>query len=132
MAKTVKRAYRYRFYPSPSQEAELLRTLGCVRKVWNLALEARTEAWYQRRERVTYVQSSAMLTGWKQSEELGYLNEVSSVPLQQALRHLQGAFVSFWEKRSRYPGCCWPTAGPRFDVAAVAGAALISVTRWPA
>jgi putative transposase len=103
MARTVKRAYRYRFYPSPGQEAELLRTLGCVRKVWNLALEARTEAWYQRRERVTYVQSSAMLTEWKRSGELGYLNEVSSVPLQQALRHLQGAFVSFWEKRSRYP-----------------------------
>src|ERR1700756_705287 len=61
MAKTVKRAYRYRFYPSPEQETELLRTFGCVRKVWNLALDARTEAWYRRRERVTYVQSSAML-----------------------------------------------------------------------
>jgi helix-turn-helix protein len=42
MAKTVKRAYRYRFYPSPGQETELLRTFRCVRKVWNLALEART------------------------------------------------------------------------------------------
>ncbi|HEX6450764.1 MAG TPA: RNA-guided endonuclease TnpB family protein [Trebonia sp.] len=103
MAKTVKRAYRYRFYPSPEQEAELLRTLGCVRKVWNLALDARTGAWYQRRERVTYVQSSAMLTEWKRSDEYAYLNEVSSVPLQQALRHLQGAFASFWDKRSRYP-----------------------------
>src|ERR1700745_123376 len=103
MAKTVRRAYRYRFYPSPGQEAELLRTFGCVRKVWNLALDARTEAWYRRRERVTYVQASAMLTEWKQSGELGYLNEVSSVPLQQALRHLQGAFASFFDKRAKYP-----------------------------
>src|ERR1700741_2156967 len=103
MAKTVKRAYRYRFYPSPGQETERLRTFGGVRKVWNLALEARTEAWYQRRERVTYVQSSAMLTEWKHSDELAYLNEVSSVPLQQALRHLQGAFASFWDKRAKYP-----------------------------
>jgi len=103
MAKVVKRAYRYRFYPSPVQAAELSRTFGCVRKVWNLALEARTTAWYQRQERVTYVQSSAMLTGWKQSEDLAYLSEVSSVPLQQALRHLQGAFAAFWEKRARYP-----------------------------
>jgi putative transposase len=28
---------------------------------------------------------------------------VSSVPLQQALRHLQAAFVAFWAKRSDYP-----------------------------
>src|SRR5246127_1082328 len=103
MAKTVKRAYRYRFYPSPGQETELLRTVGCVRKVWNLALDARTEAWFQRRERVSYVQSSAMLTEWKRSQEYAYLNEVSSVPLQQALRHLQGAFASFVDKRAKYP-----------------------------
>jgi putative transposase len=103
MAKVVKRAYRYRFYPSPEQAAELSRTFGCVRVVWNLALEARTTAWYQRQERVTYVQSSAMLTEWKRSGDLAWLAEVSSVPLQQALRHLQGAFVNFWEKRARYP-----------------------------
>jgi putative transposase len=103
MAETVRRAYRYRFYPSPEQEAELLRTFGCVRKVWNLALDARTEAWYQRQERVSYVQSSAMLTEWKRTDELAYLNEVSSVPLQQALRHLQGAFAAFWDKRAKYP-----------------------------
>ncbi len=103
MAKTVRRAYRYRFYPSPTQVTELLRTLGCVRKVWNLALEARTAAWYQRQERVSYVQSSAMLTAWKRTDEFAYLNEVSSVPLQQALRHLQAAFAAFWDKRSAYP-----------------------------
>ena len=103
MAKLVKRAYKYRFYPSPEQAAELSRTFGCVRLVWNKALDARTAAWYQRQERVTYVQSSAMLTQWKASEDLAFLNEVSCVPLQQALRHLQGAFASFWEKRSRYP-----------------------------
>ena len=103
MAKLVKRAYKYRFYPSPGQAAELSRTFGCVRVVWNRALEERTAAWYQRQERVTYVQSSALLTGWKKSGDLAYLNEVSSVPLQQALRHLQGAFAAFWDKRARYP-----------------------------
>jgi putative transposase len=101
--KLVKRAYKYRFYPTPEQETELLRTFGCVRKVWNLTLDARTEAWYQRHERVSYVQSSALLTEWKRSDDFGYLNEVSSVPLQQALRHLQGAFSAFWDKRAKYP-----------------------------
>jgi putative transposase len=103
MARVVKRAYKYRFYPSPEQAAELSRTFGCVRKVYNLALAARTQAWYQRAERPSYVQSSALLTEWKRSEDLTYLREVSSVPLQQALRHLQGAFAAFWENRAAYP-----------------------------
>ncbi|SNT64115.1 putative transposase [Asanoa hainanensis] len=103
MGRVVKRAFRYRFYPSDAQAAELARTFGCVRKVYNLALAARTEAWTVRQERVSYNATSAWLTGWKKNDELAYLNEVSSVPLQQALRHLQAAFVSFWSKRARYP-----------------------------
>jgi putative transposase len=103
MTKVVKRAYKYRFYPTPEQAAELSRTFGCVRKVWNLALQARTTAWHQRHERVTYLQSSAMLTQWKRSEDLTFLAEVSCVPLQQALRHLQSAYARFWHKQARYP-----------------------------
>ncbi|MFI1742506.1 RNA-guided endonuclease InsQ/TnpB family protein [Streptomyces sioyaensis] len=101
-ASPVKRAFKYRFYPSDVQAAELSRTFGCVRKVYNLALTARKEAW-SRQERVNYAQTSAMLTEWKKSEELAYLSEVSSVPLQQSLRHLQSAFASFWERRTRHP-----------------------------
>jgi putative transposase len=99
----VKRAFRFRFFPSVAQEVELLRTFGCVRLVYNRALEARTQAWLGEQRRVNYVQTSALLTEWKKTDGLAFLNEVSSVPLQQSLRHLQTAFTSFWEKRSRYP-----------------------------
>ncbi|MFE2703745.1 RNA-guided endonuclease InsQ/TnpB family protein [Streptomyces mirabilis] len=102
MTTHVKRAFKYRFCPTDAQAAELSRTFGCVRKVYNMALAARTEAW-ARQERVSYHQTSAMLTAWKKTEELAYLNEVSSVPLQQALRHLQTAFTHFFGKRARYP-----------------------------
>jgi putative transposase len=44
MVKMVMRAYKYRFDPTPEQAQELCRTFGCVRKVWNLALAARTAA----------------------------------------------------------------------------------------
>ncbi|MFF3889353.1 RNA-guided endonuclease InsQ/TnpB family protein [Streptomyces sp. NPDC001914] len=98
----VKRAFKYRFCPTDAQAAELSRTFGCVRKVYNLALAARTEAW-TRRERVSYNQTSAMLTAWKKTEQFAYLNDVSSVPLQQALRHLQVAFTNFFGKRARHP-----------------------------
>ncbi len=101
-AAQVKRAFKYRFYPTDEQAAELSRTFGCVRKVYNMALAARTEAW-ARQERVNYNQTSAMLTAWKKTEELAFLNEVSSVPLQQTLRHLQAAFTHFFAKRAKYP-----------------------------
>ncbi|GAA4608275.1 RNA-guided endonuclease TnpB family protein [Actinoallomurus liliacearum] len=103
MTPRVKHAFKYRFHPTDAQAAELSRTFGYVRKVYNLALEARSEAWWSRRERVGYNDTSAMLTAWKKTEDLGFLNEVSSVPLQQALRHLQTAFANFFAKRARYP-----------------------------
>ncbi|MGW3656776.1 RNA-guided endonuclease InsQ/TnpB family protein [Streptomyces sp. NPDC005151] len=102
MTTHVKRAFKYRFYPTDAQAAELSRTFGCVRKVYNMALAARTQAW-ARQERVNYNQTSAMLTVWKKTEELAYLSEVSCVPLQQTLRHLQVAFTNFFGRRAKYP-----------------------------
>ncbi|MEH1997383.1 RNA-guided endonuclease InsQ/TnpB family protein [Nostoc sp.] len=99
----TEKAYRYRFYPTPEQEQLLRRTLGCVRLVYNKALHTRTEGWYAHRERIDYKQTSAMLTNWKQQEDLQFLNEVSSVPLQQGLRNLQKAFTNFWAGRNKYP-----------------------------
>ncbi|TDC57162.1 transposase [Actinomadura sp. KC345] len=103
MARQVKRAFKYRFYPTDEQAAELSRTFGCVRLVYNKALAERTRAWESERRRVSYGQCSAVLTAWKKTPELGFLNEVSSVPLQQALRHLQAAFTGFFAGRANYP-----------------------------
>jgi putative transposase len=103
MGELVKRAYKYRFYPTPQQAQALNRTFGCVRKVYNLALDARTRAYATERRNISYVETSAMLTEWKKTEDLAYLNEVSSVPLQQTLRHLQAGFAAFFDRRARYP-----------------------------
>ncbi|MER5422200.1 RNA-guided endonuclease TnpB family protein [Streptosporangium roseum] len=103
MARIVKRAFKFRFYPTPEQASELARTFGCARLVYNKALEERSRAYTLEGRKVSYVQSSAALTEWKRTEELAFLNEVSSVPLQQALRHLQAAFTNFFAKRAKYP-----------------------------
>ncbi|MGK7895112.1 MAG: RNA-guided endonuclease InsQ/TnpB family protein [Xenococcus sp. (in: cyanobacteria)] len=99
----VERAYKFRFYPTADQENLLRRTIGCVRLIYNRALAARTEAWYERQERISYIKTSSLLTGWKKLDELNFLNEVSCVPLQQCLRNLQKAFANFWGKRAKYP-----------------------------
>jgi len=99
----TQQAFKYRIYPTPEQETLLRRTMGCTRLVYNRALATRTEAWYERKERVGYVETSSMLTQWKKQEDLHFLNEVSSVPLQQGLRHLQTAFTNFFAGRAKYP-----------------------------
>ena len=99
----MEKAYSFRFYPTPEQESLLRRTLGCVRLVYNKALHLRTKAWYEKQQRVGYTETSSMLTEWKKQEELDFLNEVSCVPLQQGLRHLQTAFTNFFAGRTKYP-----------------------------
>ena len=99
----IKRAYRFRFYPTPEQELILARTFGCARFAYNYMLRLRTDAWIQRQERIGYHETSAALTALKKQPEYAWLNEVSSVPVQQALRHLQTAFNNFFAKRARYP-----------------------------
>ncbi|WP_293347188.1 MULTISPECIES: RNA-guided endonuclease TnpB family protein [unclassified Microcoleus] len=97
------KAFSYRFYPTPEQEILLRRTIGCTRLVYNRALAARTEAWYTEQKRVGYAETSSMLTEWKKTEELDFLNAVSSVPLQQCLRHLQTAYTNFFDGQAKYP-----------------------------
>ena len=99
----VKRAYRFRFYPTPEQEQNLAKTFGCARFAYNHMLRLRTDAWYKDQKRVGYHETSALLTELKKQPETLWLNEVSSVPVQQSLRHLQTAFGNFFAKRAKYP-----------------------------
>lgn len=98
----MKRRWNFRCYPTPEQEQILACTFGCARFVYNRFLHERTVA-FQRGKHMNYGQSSAALTELKRQPEYVWLNEVSSVPTQQALRNLQTAFRNFFEKRTRYP-----------------------------
>ncbi len=98
-----KRAYQYRIYPTDEQKQILARTFGCARFVYNWALRLRSDAYYERQERISYHQTSAKLTELKKQPEYAWLNEVSCVPTQQALRHLDKAYRNFFEGRAEYP-----------------------------
>ncbi|SED64652.1 RNA-guided endonuclease TnpB family protein [Rhodococcus koreensis] len=101
--RVVRRAFKYRFYPTAVQAEQLARTFGCTRYVYNRALAERSRAWLQEQRRVTYADTSKMLTGWKRDPETAWLAEPSKGPLQESLRQLQGAFDRFWRGQSRYP-----------------------------
>ena len=103
MSELTHRAYKYRFYPSAEQKEFLLQTFGCARFVYNKALEVRKKSWEENKTRISFVDTSKMLTEWKKLEEYKFLKEVSAVALQQSLRHLQVAYENFFRKTSGYP-----------------------------
>jgi putative transposase len=99
----VTRAYRYRYYPTDEQQQILARTFGCARWIYNWALAHKSRAYREEGKRLSYDDLSACLPVLKRQEETAWLAEVSSVPLQQSLRHLERAFVNFFEGRANYP-----------------------------
>jgi putative transposase len=99
----VRTAFKVRAYPTPQQAAVLNRTFGCVRLVWNRTLAWRHARWHSERKSTNVPEANAYLTAMKRDPELAFLNEVSSVPLQQVLRTQQKAFANFFAGRARYP-----------------------------
>ena len=81
----------------------LARTFGCVRVVWNRTLAARGARYAAEGTGTSYTETDRALTVMKKDPGLAFLNEVSSVPLQQALRHQHQAFAAFFARRTRYP-----------------------------
>ncbi len=79
------------------------RTFGCVRVAWNRTLAARHERYATEGKGTSYAETDRALTAMKRDPDLAFLNEVSSVPLQQALRHQHAAFRAFFAGRARYP-----------------------------
>jgi len=99
----VRTAYRCRAYPDEAQQQVLSRTFGCVRVVWNRTLAARHACYAAEGKPTSYPETDRALTAMKKTPELAFLSEVSSVPLQQALRHQHAAFAAFFDGRARYP-----------------------------
>jgi putative transposase len=99
----MRMAYKCRAYPDPEQQALIRRTFGCVRVVWNRTLAARQDRYASERKGLSYREADAALTAMKRLPELAFLNEVSSIPLQQTLRHQHKAFIAFFAGRSKYP-----------------------------
>ena len=66
-------------------------------------MRQRTDAYYKDGERLYYEATAQRLTSLKKQADHVWLNDISSVPLQQSLRHLETAFRHFFEGRAQYP-----------------------------
>lgn len=89
-------SYKFRIYPNQEQERIIQRTFGCCRFVYNHFLALRKERYAANKETLNYVASSRELTLLK--NELTWLNEVDSVPLEEELRNLDFAYQNFFRR----------------------------------
>ena len=96
------RAYRYRFYPNKAQTEMLEQTFGCVRFIYNRTLAYSKEC-YNQGNKTNLSDWNKNLTALKRLPEFEWLKLVSSVPLQQTLRHLDKAFKAFFKSGFGYP-----------------------------
>jgi putative transposase len=87
----MKARFQYRFYPTDQQRQSLAQLFGCVRVVWNDALSVSKSGKYP-----GYNALAKSLTLSKKREERAWLNEVSSVPLQQSLKQLETAYKNYF------------------------------------
>jgi putative transposase len=95
------KSFKYRFYPTPEQVQLFSKTFGCVRYVWNTLLDWRSKEYQLHANKINYTKTASKLVEIKRDTE--WLNEVSSVALQQTLRHQDNAFSNFFAKRAKYP-----------------------------
>ncbi|MFE6919497.1 RNA-guided endonuclease InsQ/TnpB family protein [Nocardia sp. NPDC057663] len=88
--------YNFRVYPTPGQQISLARAFGCARVVYNDGLAARRAAFAAGQP---YIKDSVLqtqvITAAKKTPERGWLGEVSSVVLVQALGELHTAYRNF-------------------------------------
>lgn len=109
--------YLFRVYPDADQRTGLAKAFGCARVVYNDALRARANA----RETgapypTTGELSKQLITEAKETEERGWLGEVSTVVLQQSLRDLDAAYRNFFDSlKGKRPAMGTPRFKSRKD-----------------
>jgi len=99
----VTKCYKFRLEPTAEQEHEFYRFAGCRRFVWNWALERKNTVYKETGKSIYYNALAAQLVQLKKQPETAFLKECHSQVLQQTLMDLDKAFVSFFEKRAKFP-----------------------------
>lgn len=97
------KAYKYRLNPNEEQRVFFEKSFGCVRYVYNWALNLRNEAYQKEGIRMGWVEICRRLTVLKKQEETAWLNEVSTQSLQSSIRNMDAAFTRFFREKKGFP-----------------------------
>ena len=92
----MRKAYRYRLYPTKSQISQMEQTLELCRWVYNETLALRKKTWEQEQCSLSLYETNKLLTQWKQ--ERPELKQVFSQVLQNCQMRVDLAFKAFFRR----------------------------------
>jgi putative transposase len=96
------KTYKYRLYPSKSQQEILARTFGSCRFVFNHSLQYCIDLYKNEKKSISYNKlATDFLIPLK--NEYPFLQDVPSQTLQQSLRHLDSGYKNFFKHGSGFP-----------------------------
>ena len=103
----IRKAYKFRLKTNLAINRKLAQFAGCSRLVWNKALAFQKERLSANQSCLSYAGLTKELTQWKKQEDLVFLKQVHSQPLQQSLKNLSQALKEAFDKTN-------PKQFPRF------------------
>lgn len=95
----VYKAFKYRIYPTPEQEAIIQRTFGCCRFVYNYFLEAEINNHKAGGKYLTKFDNMKSLTALKR--EFTWLNEAPLRALRSSIEDLDAAYKAFFRDKGK-------------------------------
>lgn len=93
------RAYKYKLRPTMKQQKMLSQAFGNARFIYNWGFERKKTEWEQNKKNVSYLDLAKELTLLKKDGNHDWLNNSSSVSLQQSLRNLDNAYTKFFKEK---------------------------------
>lgn len=119
----MRKAYKFRLYPTKQQEEKLLWTLNRCRELYNAALSERKDAYRMAGKAISYYEQKRDLPAIKEIRP--EYNDIYSQVLQDVLLRLKRAFDRFFERvkhgekpgyprlqgRNRYASFTYPQSG---------------------
>lgn len=97
------KAYKYRLYPTKTQEALLAKHFGCARYIYNYGLERKIKFYSETKKSVSRFTIQEDLPKLKKAEATKWLSEVSAQSLQASLLNLDMAFTRFFKEKKGFP-----------------------------
>src|SRR6476620_4839124 len=107
---TVRKTYKYKLIPTPTQERELRRVLGLCRWLYNTALEQRITAWRRARISVSRFQQEAELKEIRAA--FPEYAAIHSHVLQDVLARLDKTYQAFFRRVHRGEKAGFPRDHP--------------------
>jgi len=98
----IQKGFKYRIYPNQEQEQKIAQHLGCVRYIYNKALETKVKHYEKTGKSLSCFELTTGLLKQEKAEH-EWLKGPYSQCLQMSLRNLDNAFTRFFKQKKGFP-----------------------------